>query len=426
MSKFSYKARNNEGQLVTGQLEADSQQEILQQLGKMQYTPVTIAPLAEKKIVVKPTEKNVSPKSKGFWDLSFSSLSTPGKVKVKDVMVFCSNLSSMSSAGVPLLGALNTIAEQFQNPAMTNTLRRVAQLVSQGSSFSDALAAFPRVFSPFFVSMVKVGEMSGTLDSGLKALAIYLEKQERLRQTVRGILIYPSILMIVGTAVVTLILVFLMPKFVAIFTKANVPLPIPTKILYGLSLFIRQYWMWIIGILLSITGAIVFSFQKQQGRYFWQRLFINMPVVGDLIKKTLCARFCRTLGIMLESGVSLLVALKMVKQTLDNVVFAEILEEVYESAEKGEGIHKPLLLRKEIPKDVSYMISVGEQSGNIGSMLNKVADFYETKIEFEVKDAVTLIEPTFIVILGGVVGVIMASMILPLFDMIKTLEVMHK
>ncbi len=418
MSKYSYKARNNEGQSVTGILEATSEQEALFQLGKMQYTPISI-------VLNETAAASGKEQSKGFWDFSFSSFGTETKVSVKDVMAFCSNLSSMTSAGVPLLGAITTIAEQFQNPTMTKTLRKVAQLVSQGSSFSEALAIFPKVFSPFFVSMVKVGEMSGTLEETLNALSVYLEKQERLRQTVRGILIYPSILLVVGTAVVVLIVVFLMPKFVDIFTKAGVELPIPTKMLYALSLFLKMYWIWTVLTIAALVFGIRMSFMKEKTRALWDRLFIKLPLVGSLLIKVQVARFCRTLGIMVNSGVSILVALNMVRQVLSNVVFVEILKEVYDSVEKGEGIHKPLIPRKEIPKDVTYMISVGEQSGNIGQMLNKIADFYESKVEFEVKDLVTLIEPIFICILGAVVGVIMASMILPMFDMIKTIEMKH-
>lgn len=412
MSKFAYKARNNDGQPVTGVLEAVSQQEALLQLGKMQYTPISIS-----------EQSSDQPKeAKNFLDIKLNFSLVEKKVAVKDVMAFCSNLSSMTSAGVPLMGAINTIAEQFQNPVMTETLRKVGQLVSQGSSFSEALAIFPRVFSPFFVSMVRVGEMSGTMDETLKALAIYLEKQEHLRQTVKGIMIYPSVLVVVGTAVVVMILTFLMPQFVTIFTKAGVPLPIPTKMLYALSLFLRQYWLWIIITLIALIVAIQISFKKEKTKALWDRLFLKLPVIGGLIIKIQVARLCRTLGIMVISGVSILVALKMVRQVLSNIVFVEILKDVYDSVERGEGIHKQLIPRKEIPKDVTYMISVGEQSGNIGLMLNKIADFYETKVEFEVKEVVTLIEPIFIVILGIVVGVIMASMILPMFDMIKTIQ----
>ena len=411
MSKYSYKARNNEGQSVAGVLEATSEQEAISQLGKMQYTPIAITLSQE-------AAGKDTPNS--FWNFSLGS--GEQKVKVKDVMSFCSNLSSMTSAGVPLLGAINTIAEQFQNPTTTKTLRKVGQLVSQGSSFSEALAIFPKVFSPFFVSMVKVGEMSGTLEETLNALSVYLEKQERLKQTVRGILIYPSILLIVGTAVVVLILVFLMPKFVDIFTKSGVTLPVPTKILYALSLFLKKYWLGVIVGIIAFVVGIKVSFMKEKTKAMWDRLFIKLPIIGSLLIKIQVARFCRTLGIMVNSGVSILVALNMVKQVLSNVVFVEILKEVYDSVERGEGIHKPLIPRKEFPKDVTYMISVGEQSGNIGQMLNKVADFYESKVEFEVKDLVALIEPIFICILGAVVGVIMASMILPMFDMIKTIE----
>jgi type IV pilus assembly protein PilC len=412
MATYTYKARNNTGQLVTGNITANSEQEVIVQLRQMQYAPVKISQGVTANIYEDAAAKT------SFFSLIFSSK----KIKVRDMAIFCTNLSSMTSAGVPLLGALNMVSDQLTSVKLSATIRKISQRISDGASFSEALAAFGDIFSSFFINMIRAAEMSGTLDQVLKDMAVYMEKQDTLRQTVRGMMIYPIILAVACLGVITLIITFVMPQFVHIFTKAGVPLPAPTKMLYEIGLWIKQYPMFYVPALV----ACVFLFRKflktKQGKDVVDRMLLKVPKVGALMKNSLVARFCRTLATMLNTGVPMLQSLRIVQQVLGNVVFTEIVQDVYESVEKGEGIHQALFKHREFPKDVVYMISVGEKSGNIGMMLNKIADFYESKVQFEVKELVVLIEPAFIVMMAVSVGGILASVILPMFDMIKTIQ----
>ncbi|MBF0522285.1 MAG: type II secretion system F family protein [Candidatus Omnitrophica bacterium] len=408
MAIYSYKARNNSGELITGKLESSSEAEAINQLHQMQYIPIKIS-----------EETSVSAKEAPQPGVKMSQA---GRVKVSDLMFFCINLSSMVSAGLPLMGALNVTADQLVNPYFSEVIRKVAQSVSQGVTFSDSLEKFPTIFSKFFVNMVRVGEMSGTMDNSLKTLAVYMEGQENLRQKVIGALIYPAILITAGIGVILLILTFVMPKFVQIFTRSGVPLPLPTRILYDLSVLIQQRWILFLFCLGAFIAAIKIGLQTKSGKDLWQRFLLKTPLFGPVTNNILIARFTRTLGSLLNSGVPLLQSLDILKGIIDNCVFSNIIQEVRVSVEKGEGVHKPLIKHKEFPKDVVYMISVGESAGKMGQMLNKAADFYENKVDYSIKGLVVFIEPVFISFLGVCVGGIMASVLLPMFDMIKTIR----
>lgn len=410
MGQYSYKARNNAGELISGELTADSEQEVIAQLRQMQYVPVKITQSVVAKIKAVPAKALPMKKMSG------------GKITVREMAVFCTNLSSMTSAGIPLLGALNMVSEQLTNQKLAASVRRVGQMVSDGSSFSEALSAFPDIFSKFFVNMVRAAEMSGTLDQVLKELSAYMEKQDTLQQTIRGMMIYPMVLLSACIGVILLIVTFVMPQFVGIFTKAGVPLPAPTKFFYELGLWIRQYPLYYVPGTIAVVVGVKTFVKTPQGKNILDHVVFKVPMLGSIVNKMLLARFCRTLATMLTTGVPMLQSLKIVQQVLGNAVFAAIVQDVYASVEKGEGIHKALLNHKEFPKDVTYMISVGEKAGNIGQMLNKVADFYESKVNFEVKDLMVLIEPTFIAVMAVSVGGILASVILPMFDMVKTIQ----
>lgn len=412
MAQYTYKARNNEGQLISGDLTASSEQEVIAQLRQMKYTPVKVSQGVAAK------SKETSAKAGSLKE----GLGGGPKVTVRDMAVFCTNLSSMTSAGIPLLGALNMVSDQLTNVKLSKAVRHISQMVSDGSSFSESLSAYPKIFSNFFINMVRAAEMSGTLDRVLRDLADYMEKQDQLRQTIRGMMIYPMVLVVACVGVILLIITFVMPQFVQIFTKAEVPLPAPTKFFYELGLFVKQYPMYYLPVIAAVVFGLRKFFKTKQGISFIDHTIFKLPLIGPLVNKLLVARFCRTLATMLTTGVPMLQSLKIVKDVVENEVFAGIVQQVYESVEQGEGIYKALMTRSEIPKDVTYMISVGEKSGNIGVMLNKIADFYESKVSFEVKNLMVLIEPTFIVIMAVSVGGILASVILPMFDMVKTIS----
>ena len=393
---------------MVGSVQADSEQDVIGQLRQLQYTPVKITRggmAGVKRVkVFKPVTVAVRP------------------VKIGDLLAFCVNISNMLSAGITLMGALNVISGQLENPYLGDVVRRIAQMVSEGITFSDGLEKFPRIFSRFFINMVRVGEISGTMDSVLKTLAVFLEKQDELRRKIQGALIYPMILIVAGGAVILLIVTFVLPQFVVIFEKSGVPLPLPTKILYGLGMWIRHYWLMAIVGLGAFFVLIKNVFEVPKVRALWQRFILKVPLFGPLMCKILVARFSRTLGALLNAGVPVLSALTILKDVIENSLFSSIVQEVRDSAEKGEGLSGPLKRHKEFPADVVYMLSVGEETGRIGPMLNKAADFYENKVEYAIKGLLVYIEPAFICILGACVGVILASVLLPMFDMIKTIQ----
>jgi len=408
MPLYSYKARNNVGQLLTGSLEAPSQQEAIHRLREQQYTPVKIISGA----IASPKETTGS-----------AAQPVPvTRVTIHDLMIFTTNLASMVNAGIPLLGALRSIAGQLSNPYLADVIRKVSKMVSEGSSLSDAMEKYPRIFSMFFSKMVLVGETSGTLDAVLRTLAEYMEQQESLRQKIKGALIYPAILITAGSGVITIILTLVMPRFVEIFNRAGVPLPLTTRFMYSAGMTLQHYW-WLFLILIGGTvTAIKMSFQTKFGRDLWDRFLLKLPLFGTLISEILVVRFCRTLGALLNSGVPIRQGLDILKEVIDNSVFALIVDEVLVSVEKGEGVHRPLMKHSEFPKDVVYMISIGEESGKLALMLEKVADFYENKVEFSTKNLLVFIEPVFISLLGAIVGVMLSSVLLPMFDMVKTIQ----
>ncbi|HPN89172.1 MAG TPA: type II secretion system F family protein [Candidatus Omnitrophota bacterium] len=404
---LSYKARNHKGELVTGQLEAFSESVAISQLREKELTPIKVeimvgATLKQEKMTKIPSQN--------------------GRVEIRDMMFFCINLSNMVSAGIPLLGSLNIISMQMNNPYLGAVIGYVGKLVSEGTSFSDSLGKFPKVFSRLFVNMIRLGEMSGTLEKVLKTLAIYMEQQENLRQKIHGALIYPTILVVAGTGVILLILTFVMPQFVTIFQKSGVALPAATQLMYNIGTWMKRFWFLPLGAGVLLVFGVKMFLKTKTGRNFWHRLLLKLPLFGPVTIDILVARFSRTLGTLMDHGVPLLQSLNILEDVIDNVVFEEIVQTVRLSAEKGEGLHKPLMNRQEFPKDVVYMISVGEQSGQIGPMLNKVADFYESKVEFAIKGLLVYIEPIFICFMAVVVGIMLASVILPMFDLVKTIQ----
>jgi type IV pilus assembly protein PilC len=405
---YAYKARKNSGELISGTLEAVSEQEVMKQLGQRQLFPVNIKQASKQQAAVSETPKTAEVKS--------------GRVDVRDIMVFCINLSNMVGAGIPLLGALNVIGKQMNNPYLGSVVINVSRSVSEGSAFSEALGKYPDVFSRLFVNMVRLGETSGTMEKVLKTLAIYMEQQENLRQKIHGALIYPALLMVAGTGVIGLILTFVMPKFVGIFQKSGVELPAATQIMYVTGTWLQHFWFIPLGGLIGITVLVKKTLRTKAGRNIFDRVLLKMPLFGPLTAEILVARFCRTLGTLMEHGVPMLRSLDILEEVIDNAVFAEIVQAVHTSAEKGEGLHKPLMQREEFPKDVVYMISVGEESGKLAVMLHKIADFYENKVEFSVKGLLVYIEPAFISVMGVIVGVMLSSVILPMFDLVKTIQ----
>jgi type IV pilus assembly protein PilC len=404
MPNYSYRARDGAGKAVTGTMESSSTEKLAEKLHGMGYMPTQI--------------KEVSP---GFNVDQFFSRRFK-RVKPEDIIMLNVQLANMIDAGLTLINSLNIICRQIENKNLKEIFEEVKRSVEGGSAFSDALAKHPKTFSKLFVNMVRAGETSGRLNVVLNRLAQYVEQQEDLRQQVKNALFYPMILVVVGLAVVVLIVSFVMPQFVEIFNKAGVPLPLPTQIFYASGVALKKFWyLFIFTIWLVMMGARMYG-RTAAGRLRIDRLKISFPVIGPLTRKLIISRFSRTLATLVDSGVPILQSLDIVRDVVGNRIIGDVIQKVRGSVEEGERIEKELKKSGEFPPDMVQMITVGEETGKLGHMLNKVAGFYDNAVGYALKKLIALIEPVFIIVLGVLVGFIMASMLLPMFDMIKTVN----
>ncbi len=403
MSTYIYKARDASGKRVGGTMESASRDELIDKLHKMGYMTTSVSEVAQGMQVT-----SIFDKLK--W------------IATSDMLMFYIQLSNMINAGITILMSLSTLSKQIENRRLKEAAGSVALQVEAGSSLSQAFALHPQIFSKLFVSMIEVGEESGKLDTVLLRYANFFEQQEDLRQKIKGALFYPIILLLAGIAVILFIVTFIIPQFAQIYLKAGIKLPIPTLIVYKIGLAIKHYWYLLIVFLALILFGLRYFFLTERGALLIDRLKLRTPIIGPLYRKVAVSRFTRTLATLLGSGVPILKSLDITKEVLANQVLAQVITNVHKSVEKGEHIAEPLKISEEFPADVAQMISVGEESGELVEMLNKIANFYDMSVSYAVKKLTTVIEPLFLVILGGMVGLIMASMLMPIFDMLKTLR----
>lgn len=406
MPTYTYKARNEIGEAIAGTMDAVSEVELIQKLKKLSCIPVRVE---------EGRSEVASEEEKSFFFFKKG-------IKPDDMIAFTMQLSSMIDAGIPLLGALKVVCNQIANERLQEAISDITKTVTAGASFSEALSKHKNIFPPLYISMVRAGEATGKLDVVLSRFNIYFEKQEDLKRKVKEAMFYPIILMVTGVAVVLMIVTFVIPKFIDVFARANIDLPLPTQILFSLGIGLKSYWH----VMLLVMGGCVFGFKRYvsrpEGQLKYDQFKLRIPGVGDLIRKHTVARFCRTLATLIESGVSILYALDILKDVVGNRVFYHLIIQARKSVERGERLDQPLKMSQEFPEDAVHMISAGEESGKLAYMLNKVADFYEKGVEHSVKKLTTLIEPLFIIIMGILVGFIMASMLIPMFDMVKTIQ----
>ena len=404
MPAYAYKARDTSGKSVKGLLEAATEAEVTDKLFKMGYMTTEVA------------ETMPSFQIESLFE-RFQ------RIRTEDFAAFNIQLSNFIHAGISLLQSLHTLALQIENKRLKQTVEALARSLEAGASLSEALAAHPRVFSKLFINLVKAGEVSGQLDQILKNYAVYLEEQAELEQKIKGALFYPTLLLFAGVAVMLFIVTFIIPQFAEIFMKVGIPLPTPTLILYRTGMTIKQFWfpMMVVG-LAGGFGLRYFFTSTSYGKLFLDRLSLKLPLIGPLLRKADIARFTRTLGMLVASGVPILQALGTVRDVMDNVVLAEAVAQARLAVEKGERISESLRLSGEFPPDAIHMIAVGEETGNLDEMLRKIAGFYDRATQYTIKKLTTLVEPLLLIVMGSLIGFIMASMLLPMFDMIKVLR----
>ena len=344
------------------------------------------------------------------------------KVRTDDVVTYILQLAAMIGAGISLPTALQVLASQVENKQLREITLEIYEDIKAGKTFSDALRKHPAVFTNIFVNMVQAGEVTGNLEEVLTRLAAFVEKEADIKAKINGATAYPKFLSGLGLIVVTYVTAFVLPSFVEIFKQASVPLPGPTLFLYTIGMFIKHYWLYLLGGIAALIFGMNRYSKTTEGKFFFDGLELHYPIFGPLTRKVTIARFARTLATLISSGVPLLQCLEIVEKTVDNTVIAKVIVSVRASVSKGESMSGPLRDSGEFPPMPTQMIAIGEESGTLDAMLNKIADFYETSADYTIKKVASLLEPIFLVIIGGLVGLIFASILMPMFSMVKTLK----
>jgi type IV pilus assembly protein PilC len=399
MATFAYVGRTKSGAVKKGELSAKTRDEAVDQLRKQS---VVVTSLAEKSGV-------------GGFKLSFGS-----GLSEKDLVVFTRQFGTMINAGLPLVQCLEILSTQSENKVLRETIGEVKTQVEAGSTFSDALRRHPKVFDDLYVNLVHAGEVGGLLDTILTRLAVYIEKAMKLKGQIKSAMIYPASIMGVAVVVITVLMIFVIPIFAKMFmdlSGGKVGLPGPTQLVIDISNFIRDYWYIIFGTIAGIVIGIKKYYATVQGRMVIDRILLKLPVVGDLIRKASVAKFSRTLGTLLASGVPLLDGMTICAKTSGNKVIEETLINARVSISGGKTIADPLAASGVFPKMVTHMIAVGESTGALDAMLGKIADFYEDEVDQAVASLTSLLEPAMMVFLGTVIGFIVVAMYLPIFKM---------
>src|SRR3954469_992026 len=399
MPAFTYTARALNGDLRTATIDAPSRDDVVAQLRKQRLN------------VVKIDEAAVAKKKK-----------SGGKIKMRDIVIFTRQFSTMINAGLPLVQALDILAKQSENPALKDVTHAVVFDVESGHTVADALGKHPKAFTELYVNMVAAGEAGGILDTILMRLATFMEKNDALVRKVKGAMIYPGVIMSVAAIAITVLLVFVIPVFENMFASVNMALPLPTRIVIGASRFLKLYW-WAVGAgLFALFYLFKNYYATSGGKLTIDKLMLKAPILGDVLRKSAVSRFTRTLGTLISSGVSILEGLEITAKTAGNRVIQDAIMESRASIAGGETISAPLKKSAVFPPMVISMIAVGEQTGGLDEMLTKIADFYDEEVDAAVSGLLAMMEPLMIVFLGVVVGGMVIAMYLPIFDMINAVQ----
>ena len=400
MPVFTFSGKNASGQKVSGERVAVNKQVLISQLRRERITTGSIRE-----------------KGKEFSLPTFGS----GKVKTKDIAIFFRQFSVMIDAGLPLVQCLEILAANQENPAFQKTLNGVRTTVEGGSTLANAMRQYPKIFDDLTTNMMDAGETGGILDIILQRLAQYVEKAVKLRSAVKSALIYPVAVVSIAILIVGALLKWVVPIFANLFVGLGVTLPLPTRIVVGLSAFVGQFWWFFIVGAVAVVFGIKQVRKHPRGRYYFDYMLLKLPVLGLLLRKIAVARFTRTLGTLITSGVPILEGLAITAKTSGNAVLEEALMKVRKAIEEGRTIVDPLKECGVFPNMVTQMIGVGEATGAMDSMLQKIADFYEDEVDSATRDMLAMLEPIIIGVLGVSIGGIVISLYLPLFSMIAKL-----
>ena len=405
MSTFAYVGRTRQGAVKKGELSAKTRDEAVDQLRRQQ---VVVTSLEEK-----------SGKG-GKLNLNFGRGLTD-----KDLVVFTRQFGTMINAGLPLIQCLDILSTQSENKVLRETVGDVKNSVEAGSTFSDALKKHPKIFDELYTNMIHAGEVGGLLDTILTRLAKHIEKAMKLKGQIKSAMVYPSAIVGVAIIVISVLMVWVIPVFAQMFLEMSggkIGLPGPTQLVINISNFFQSYWYFMGGALVGMIMAIKRYYATVNGRVVIDRLLLKIPIVGDLIRKASVAKFTRTLGTLITSGVPLLEGLSICAKTSGNKVIEEALMNARVSISGGKTISEPLAKCNVFPKMVTHMIAVGESTGALDAMLGKIADFYEDEVDQAVDTLTSLLEPIMMVVLGTIIGFIVIAMYLPIFTMAQAIQ----
>ena len=399
---YEYKVRDRAGNLVSGQLIGDSEGLVMTKLREMGMTPIEV--------------------KKAKAGLKMEINLRPGHVKLKDLAVFSRQFATMVNSGLPILRALSILGDQTENKELQKVLVQVRLDVEQGASLSGAMDKHPKAFSDLYVAMVKAGETGGVLDNVLLRLADNIEKEVELRRKVKSAMTYPVVVVMLVGLIMSAMLLFVVPQFKSIYAQLGGTLPVPTQILLTASNAVRTYWY----VFALFFFGVSFGFRRykktDRGRAQVDAVKLKVPVFGSLFHKTALARFSSTLGMLLRSGVPILQALDIVADTVNNKVISRAVGDVQGAVREGESMAKPLSKHGVFPPMVVQMLAVGEETGAVDTMLDKVADFYNSEVSASVDALTSLIEPLMIAIVGGAVGAAVIALYMPMFNIIKLIK----
>lgn len=399
MAQFTYVGVTASGKQVKGEIQAANKNEVISLLRKKKLRPVSI-------------------KAKGLdLKLSFGS-----GVKLTDLSRFTRQFAAMTSAGLPLVQCLDILAAQTENKILAAAVKQISGDIQGGSTLADALRKHQKIFNNLYSNMVAAGEASGNLDGVLNRLADYQEKADALRRKIKGAMTYPIIVLIVAVGATVAMLAFIVPTFAQMFTDMGGTLPMPTRIVMGISDFLRKFYLVIFGIVGAIVFAITSYYKTEDGRFNIDKLKLTLPVYGDLERKSSIARFSQTLSTLLNSGVTILDALDITAKTAGNRVLEKGIIRTLEKITGGLNIADPLKETGVFPPMVIHMIAVGEKTGDLAEMLKKVSVFYDEEVNAAVEALTSIIEPIMIVVMGAIVGGILIAMYLPMFSMMSTIK----
>jgi len=398
---FQWAGKTSSGHIQSGEISASTKEDVIAQLRRQNIVPTTITEKAAKK------------------SLFGGGSKIGGSVKDKDLVVFTRQFSTMIDAGLPLVQALEILSTQVESKALAAILTQVKSDVEGGATFADSLKKHPRAFSELYVNMVAAGETGGILDTILNRLANYIEKAMKLKKQVKGAMIYPAVVTSVAVLVIAVIMIFVVPTFEKMFASMGAGLPTPTRIVLGISKFVAGVGGLITGgaIAAVIFGIVQFR-RTDKGKYVTDKIMLKMPVFGVLLLKVAVAKFTRTLGTLISSGVAILDGLDITAKTSGNKPVEYAINRIRTDVTEGKTLSEPLMREKIFPPMVNHMISVGEATGALDAMMSKIADFYDDEVDSAVGNLTSMMEPMLMVFLGGSVGFIVVAMYMPIFKMI--------